>query len=343
VAKKIERTLAMNQSKLLEQMRDHIRALHYSIRTEEAYLNWVKRFILFHHKRHPAQMGSAEINQFLTSLAVQKNVAPSTQNQALSAILFLYKHVLNDHLDQVENFIRAKKNPKLPVVLTKDEVAALFKHLNYPFDLICALLYGSGMRLMEGLRLRIKDIDSKYQQITVRDGKGAKDRQTVLPASLNNILKTHIKRVQTLHQIDLQRGFGEVYLPYALQKKYPEAATEPGWQYLFPSKFISKDPRSGKFRRHHMSPSLVQKALRQALKKTDIVKQVGCHTLRHSFATHMLEDGYDIRTVQELLGHKDVRTTMIYTHVLNKGGLAVISPADKIASVYSSATSVTAK
>lgn len=333
----------MNQPKLLEQMRDRIRALHYSIRTEQAYLGWVKQFILFHHKRHPSEMGSNEINQFLTFLAVKRNVAPSTQNQALSAILFLYKHILNDQLDQVEDFIRAKKSPRLPVVLTKDEVAELFQYLSYPFDLISALLYGSGMRLMECLRLRIKDVDFKYRQITIRDGKGAKDRQTVLPATLIEILKTHVKRVQTLHQIDLQRGFGEVYLPYALQKKYPNAAKEPAWQYLFPAKSISKDPRSGVFRRHHLSASLVQKALHKALKQTGITKQVGCHTLRHSFATHMLEDGYDIRTVQELLGHKDVRTTMIYTHVLNKGGLAVVSPADKIPFTYGSATSVTPK
>jgi len=331
----------MSQPKLLDQMRDHIRALHYSIRTETAYLGWVKQFILFHHKRHPAQMGSAEINQFLTHLAVKKNVAPSTQNQALSAILFLYKHILNDHLDQVEDFIRAKKPPRLPVVLTKDEVAALFQYLSYPYDIISALLYGSGLRLMEALRLRIKDIDFKYKQITVRDGKGSKDRQTVLPASIIKPLKDHIKYILSLHQIYLQHGHGEVYLPYALQKKYPSAAKDPAWQYLFPAKSLSEDPRSGVLRRHHLSASLVQKKLHQAVLQTGILKQVGCHTLRHSFATHMLDDGYDIRTVQELLGHKDVRTTMIYTHVLNKGGLAVVSPADKIPPVYSSATSVT--
>ncbi|HGY56202.1 MAG TPA: integron integrase [Caldithrix abyssi] len=320
----------MPKTKLLVQMRDRLRAMHYSIRTEETYINWVRQFILFHKKRHPAEMGADEINQYLTFLAVKRRVAPSTQNQALSAILFLYKHILDDQLDQVEDYIRAKKIPKLPVVLSKEEVNAVFRHLKYPYTIICGLLYGGGLRLMECLRLRIKDVDFKFKQITVRDGKGSKDRHTILPEKLSQPLKLHIKSVLALHQIDLASGYGQAALPYALKKKYPSAAKDPGWQYLFPAATLSKDPRQpdAPKRRHHISDSLVQKAVRKAVKQTDIVKPVSPHTFRHSFATHLLQNGYDIRTVQELLGHKDVKTTMIYTHVLNRGGMAVKSPLD---------------
>lgn len=315
--------------KLLDEVRDAIRVRHYSIRTEQAYIDWIRRFIIFHNKRHPAEMGEKEVSQFLTHLAVNRNVAASTQNQALSAILFLYKHVLKKPLDWLDNVERAKKPERLPVVLTRDEVRALLDQLKGVNLMIASLLYGSGLRLMEALRLRVKDIDFHYNQIIVRYGKGAKDRVTMLPASLKDPLRNQIKNARSIHQSDLSEGFGAVYLPYALEKKYPNASREWAWQYVFPAASRSIDPRSGVERRHHTDERVVQKAVRTALHRAAITKPASCHTLRHSFATHLLESGYDIRTVQELLGHKDVSTTMIYTHVLNRGGKGVMSPLDR--------------
>jgi len=319
----------MSKEKLLDQLRNHIRARHFSIRTEQTYTQWVKRFILFHNKRHPATMSGKEINQYLTYLAVKSNVAASTQNQALNAIVFLYKEILNKEVE-IGEFIRAKVSHKLPVVLASDEVANLLKHLDGKYRLMAGLLYGSGLRLLECVRLRIQDIDFKYNQITVHDGKGQKDRVTMLPVTFKNELKLQIKYVKILHQQDLQNGFGAVYLPYALERKYKNAASELRWQYLFPASVLSVDPRTGIKRRHHLSESILQKVVKDAVRKAGILKHASCHTLRHSFATHLLENGYDIRTVQELLGHRDVRTTMIYTHVLNRGGLAVKSPVDTL-------------
>jgi integron integrase len=314
--------------KLLDRVRDAIRVKHYSIRTEQAYVNWIKRYIIFHNKRHPNQMGAAEIEAFLTHLAVKENVAASTQNQAFSALLFLYRDVLHKELDGPINALRAKKPKRLPTVLTKEEVHRLLGHLSGDYLLMAKLLYGSGLRLMECLRLRVKDIDFSQRQIIVRDGKGQKDRVTMLPESLIAPLQAHLQSVERLHQEDLARGFGSVYLPYALERKYPNADREWIWQYVFPSQRLSVDPRSGVVRRHHLDESGLQKAVRAAARAAGIPKKVSCHTFRHSFATHLLEGHYDIRTVQELLGHKDVKTTMIYTHVLNRGGLAVRSPLD---------------
>ncbi|HEX5734456.1 MAG TPA: integron integrase [Blastocatellia bacterium] len=316
-------------SKLLEQMRNLIRLRHYSIRTEESYLRWIKEYILFHGKRHPAHMGELEVAQFLSHLAVTRNVSPSTQNQAASAILFLYRHVLNQPLDWLDNVTRAKKPSKLPVVLTREEVSAILLHLDGGKWIIASLLYGAGLRLMEVLRLRVKDIDFRYNQITIRNGKGNKDRVTMLPLSLKDPLHRHLSKVKALHELDLKDGFGQVYLPYALQRKYSKAEREWAWQYVFPSTKRSVDPRSVVLRRHHVSEAAIQKAITAAIRKAGISKAASCHTLRHSFATHLLEDGYDIRTVQELLGHKDVSTTMIYTHVLNRGPRAIKSPLDK--------------
>lgn len=312
--------------KLLNQLRSQLRLRHYSIRTEQAYLHWVRQFILFHNKRHPAQMAEAEISEFLSHLAEDKNVAASTQNQALSAILFLYRNVLDIALRQIENVERAKKPARLPVVFTREEVRAVLAHLEGSKWLIVSLLYGSGLRLMECLRLRVKDVDFQYNQFTVRDGKGGKDRVTILPESLKEPLLRHLERVKALHQLDLRQGFGQVYLPFALERKYPSANRQWGWQYIFPAPKRSVDPRTGKVRRHHLSENVIQKAVSAAIQKSGIAKPGSCHTFRHSFATHLLESGYDIRTVQELLGHKDVSTTMIYTHVLNRGGKGVKSP-----------------
>jgi integron integrase len=308
--------------KLLGRMREILRVKHYSLRTEQAYVSWAKRYILFHDKRHPQDMGSQEIAAFLTHLAVHRNVAASTQNQALCALLFLYNEVLLIDVGPVDA-IRAKKPKRLPAVLTKDEVERVIAAVTSPNRLVVRLLYGSGLRLIECLRLRVKDVDFAYRQIVVRDGKGQKDRVTVLSGKLVDPLKTHLQRVALIHQHDLDRGCGAVYLPYALEIKYPNAAKEWCWQYVFPAKDLSCDPRSGVTRRHHLGESGPQRAVRSAARLAGITKSVSCHTFRHSFATHLLEDGYDIRTVQELLGHKDVKTTMIYTHVLNRGGLAV--------------------
>ncbi len=313
--------------KLLDQVRDVLRVKHYSYRTEETYLDWIRRFILFHHKRHPAEMGAQEIQAFLVHLATQRNVSASTQNQALSALLFLYREVLHKEIEPVL-LSTAKRPERLPTVLSRDEALRLLDHLSGTHKLMAQLLYGSGLRLMECVRLRVKDVDFEYKCITVRDGKGEKDRIVPLPETIIPDLRRQIERVRLLHEDDLAASDGEVYMPYALAEKYPTAARQLAWQYLFPAPRRSRDPRSGKERRHHLDPSGLQRAVKQAAQKAGLQKRVTCHTLRHSFATHLLQSGYDIRTVQELLGHKDVRTTMIYTHVLQRGGLAVRSPLD---------------
>ncbi len=318
----------MAQPRLLDQFRDRIRVRHYSIRTEQAYCQWVKRYILFHNKRHPNEMGEEEITAFLTHLAVDRKVSASTQNQALSALLFLYKEVLGVELEWLNDIVRAQQPQRLPVVLTDVQVRKLLTHLRGSNELIGRLLYGTGMRLMEGIRLRVKDVDFDYKQIIVRSGKGNKDRVTILPQSLIAPLKKQIEMVRQLHSQDLNEGFGTVYLPYALERKYPNAPREFAWQYVFPSTKRSVDPRSGCVRRHHTYERNFQRAIKQAARDTGLDKPVTTHTLRHCFATHLLEGGYDIRTVQELLGHKDVKTTMIYTHVLNRGGRGVRSPLD---------------
>ena len=316
------------EPKLLDQVRDLIRLKHYSIRTEQAYLGWIRRFILFHHKRHPKEMGKTEIEAFLTHLAVQKNVAASTQNQAMNAILFLYRHVLKQDLGWLEDVTRATRPARLPVVLTVPEVQSVLARLDGQHWVMASLLYGSGLRLMECLRLRVKDLELTRRELIVRDGKGSKDRITLLPDKLIQPLQIQLERVKALHQQDLQQGFGAVYLPDALEREYPNANREWAWQYVFPADKRSIDPRSGVERRHHRGETALQQAIRNAVRQAGIDKPANCHTLRHSFATHLLANGYDIRTVQELLGHKDVRTTMIYTHVLNRGGKGVRSPLD---------------
>jgi integron integrase len=318
----------MTDSKLINQLTDVIRTKHYSIRTEQAYAKWVRKFILFHHKKHPSLLGEKDINDYLTYLALKKNVAASTQNQALCAILFLYKEVLHIEIGLTQNIIKARRSAKLPVVLTRKEVANLLLQLQGSKWIMAALLYGAGLRLMECVRLRVKDVDFDYNQITVRDGKGNKDRVTMLPERLNLPLRNHLDKVKFLHDKDKKEGYGRVYLPFALARKYPAASREFGWQYIFPAKKRAVDPRSQNIYRHHTEESALQKTVKQAVRDAGITKPASCHTLRHSFATHLLEDGYDIRTVQELLGHKDVRTTMIYTHVLKKGGRGVKSPLD---------------
>ena len=316
--------------RLLDQVRGVIRLKHYSIRTEESYVGWIKRFILFNAKRHPKDMGAEEITRFLTHLAVNGRVAAATQNQALNALLFLYRDVLKIELPWLDGIERAKKPARLPVVFTRDEVKRILAQLDGTLWLMASLIYGSGLRLMECARLRVKDIDFAYAQLVVRDAKGQKDRVTMIPQSLVEPLRTQLTRVQALHQQDLREGFGKVYLPFALAKKYPNAPSEWGWQYVFPARHRSVDPRSGVARRHHVSEDALQRAIKRAMRAAHIVKPGSTHTLRHSFATHLLEDGYDIRTVQELLGHQDVSTTMIYTHVLQKGGQAARSPLDRM-------------
>jgi integron integrase len=323
-------TSSRQPPKLLDQVRAKIRLKHYSIRTEQAYVDWIRRFVLFHDKRHPAEMGATEVEAFLTHLAVRGKVAASTQNQARSALLFLYKEVLGHELPWLDNVEQAKCPQRLPVVLTHAEVKTLLDRLRGTHRLLASLLYGTGMRLMEGLRLRVKDIDFERREVLVRDGKGGKDRLTPLPTVLIEPLRNHLARVKTLHDKDLQAGYGAVYLPNALERKYPNANREWGWQYVFPSRQLSVDPRSGVTRRHHADEKGVQRAMQQAVRDAGLTKSATPHTLRHSFATHLLMGGYDIRTVQELLGHADVSTTMIYTHVLNRGGQGVVSPLDVI-------------
>lgn len=314
--------------RLLDRVRERIRYKHYSLRTEESYVQWVRRFVLFHGKRHPSEMGAPEVEAFLTSLAVEGNVAASTQNQARSALLFLYKEVLGSELPWLDNVEQAKKPRRLPVVLTEDEVRSVLTSLDGVAWLAAALLYGAGLRLMECMRLRVQDIDFKRREILVRDGKGFKDRVTMLPARVATRLQQHLVAVKAVHETDLVEGYGEVYLPYALERKYPNAGKSWGWQYVFPAAKRSLDPRSGKVRRHHLDGQAIQRAVKQAVVRAGIVKPATPHTLRHSFATHLLQNGQDIRTVQELLGHEDVQTTMIYTHVLNRGGRGVTSPLD---------------
>lgn len=314
--------------KLLDRLREALRARHYSRRTEQTYCLWVKRFIYFHNVRHPAEMAEPEINAFLTHLALKERVSASTQNQALSALLFVYRYVLGREIGDLGEVIRARKPQRLPVVLTRMEVKAVLDEAIGDKRLMASLLYGAGLRLMECLRLRVQDIDFERHEITVRDGKGAKDRITMLPESQERSLQDHLRRVKAIHEKDLAAGWGRVLMPYALDRKYPNAPAEWRWQWVFPQENRWKNLKSGEQGRHHVHETIFQRAVKEAVRKAGIVKHAGCHTFRHSFATHLLEDGYDIRTIQELLGHKDVSTTMIYTHVLNKGGHGVRSPLD---------------
>jgi integron integrase len=308
-----------------------LRVRHYSRRTEEAYIHWIRRYIEFHQHQHPRQLAEGDANRFLTHLAVKEHVAASTQNQALSAILFLYEHVLEQPLDRIEGVVRARRPKRLPVVLTVDEVSRVMAHLTGDKWLIAMLLYGGGLRLLESLRLRVKDLDVERGEITVREGKGDKDRVTTMPRAVINPLQQHLQRVEAIHQNDVADGYGRVELPHALARKYPTANRQWCWQFVFPQEHRWVNPRTGEQGRHHVHKSLVQKAVTQAARKASLTKRVTSHTFRHSFATHLLADGYDIRTVQELLGHSDVKTTMIYTHVLNRGGRGVRSPADLLA------------
>ena len=316
--------------KLIDQVRDKLRVKHYSIRTESVYVDWIKRFILFHGKRHPQEMGAPELEGFLTDLAARGGVSASTQNQALSALLFLYREVLKVDLPWLDNVTRAKRPQRLPVVLTTAEVRAVLDRMGGVYALMGKLLYGTGMRLMECVRLRVKDVDFGRNEILIRDGKGGKDRVTMLPSAVAAPLAEHLQRRRVIFEDDLAAGKAEAWLPDALAKKYPDAATEWAWQYVFCSGSYSTDPRSGRQRRHHLDEKLLQRAMKKAVTAARLTKPATPHTLRHSFATHLLEGGYDIRTVQELLGHSDVSTTMIYTHVLNKGGRGVMSPLDKL-------------
>ncbi|MBL8273165.1 MAG: integron integrase [Xanthomonadales bacterium] len=314
---------------LLQVVRNRLRRLGLARRTEEAYVGWIRRFVAANGRRHPAEMGQAEVEAFLTTLAARWDVAASTQNQALAALLFLYREVLGQALPWMETIKRARRPERLPVVLSPGEVHAVLQKLDGIHWLVGALLYGTGMRLLECLRLRVKDIDIARREITVRSGKGNKDRVTMMPARLASPLRRQIAMVRELHRLDLADGFGAVHLPHALARKFPNAERELGWQYVFPAARRVLDPRARVLRRHHLDESAVQKAMRNAVRKAAIAKPATCHTLRHSFATHLLESGYDIRTVQELLGHADVATTQIYTHVLNRGGRGVVSPLDR--------------
>ncbi len=318
------------EKRLVERLREAIRSRHYSRRTEQTYWYWIRYFVFFHGKRHPAQMGAAEVTAFLSWLATERNVAAATQNQALSALLFLYKQVLGVELPWLGELVRAQRPVRLPAVLSEAEVRRLLDCLSGGARLMAGLLYGAGLRQIECLSLRVKDVDFAYRQILVRDGKGARDRVTMLPEKLVQPLQQHLGKVRALHGRDLKEGFGEVRLPHALARKYPRAGRQWAWQYLFPSGRRSADPDDGVMRRHHVHPDTLSRAVSRAAGSAGIEKRVSCHTLRHSFATHLLERGYDIRTVQELLGHSDVSTTMIYTHVMNKGARAVRSPLDRL-------------
>jgi integron integrase len=318
------------EPRLLDRVRLAVRARHYSLRTEEAYVAWVRRFVLFHAKRHPQLMGETEINAFLSDLAVRAGVSASTQNQALAALLFLYRQVLEKPLPAIAQVVRAKRPRRLPVVLTRAEVRAVIGRLGGPPRLVALLLYGSGMRLLECLRLRVKDVEFGSNRIVVRDAKGHRDRVVPFPIVLRATMAACLSRVKAVHERNLAEGFGSVFLPEALARKYPRADQEWGWQWVFPAEHRSRDPRTQVERRHHLHETVVQRAVKQAVRDVGISRAASCHTFRHSFATHLIQDGYDIRTVQELLGHKDVKTTMIYTHVLNRGGLGVRSPADTL-------------
>jgi integron integrase len=300
----------MSKPKLLDQIREVIKLKHFSIRTEETYVHWIKRFIIFHNKRHPLEMGQEQIREFLSYLVNKQNVARSTQNLALQSILFLYREVLNKEITHIDNIERPKKEARVPIVFTREEVNSILSNMHSTPHLMASLLYGSGLRLMECIRLRVKDIDFESNYILVREGKGEKDRVTILPEKLKQPLQRHLMKVKILHEEDLESGFGEVYLPYALERKYPNASKEWGWQYVFPSIRLSIDPYSGKKRRHHISEKVLQKRVKEAIKKSGIAKNGSCHTFRHSFATHLLENGYDIRTIQQLLGHSDVTIHM---------------------------------
>jgi integron integrase len=315
--------------KLLDQVRARVRRLGLAIRTEEAYVGWIRRFILASGKRHPRVMGAREVEEFLTHLAVQGKVSASTQNQALAALLFLYREVLNIELPWMDDIRRAKRPERVPIVLSREEARALLGELTGVCWLMGSLLYGSGLRLMECLRLRVQDIDFARREILVRHGKGGKDRRTMLPIGLEAALRAQLVEAQRVHERDLEVGFGAVWLPDALDRKYPNAAREWVWQYVFPASMRSVDPRSEVVRRHHLDETVLQRAVKRAAERAGMPKRVTCHTLRHSFATHLLESGYDIRTIQQLLGHKDVSTTQIYTHVLNRGGHGVLSPLDR--------------
>jgi len=315
-------------SQLMDQMRQALRSRHYSRRTEHAYCLWVRRFIYFHGVRHPVEMGEAEVNAFLTHLAVEQHVSASTQTQALSALLFLYRHVLDRQLGELGELVRARKQKRLPVVLTRDEVRDVLGCLQGDKRLMASLMYGSGLRLMECLRLRVQDLDLARNEITVRDGKGGKDRVTMLPLAVKPALQGQLAKAKAVHDRDLADGWGRVELPDALERKYPGAAAEWRWQWVFPQERRWRDPVTGAEGRHHVHETIVQRAFKDAVARAGVTKRASCHTLRHSFATHLLDESYDIRTIQELLGHKDVRTTMIYTHVLNRGGHGVRSPLD---------------
>lgn len=325
-------TQRTTKPRLLDQVRARMRLKHLSLRTEESYIAWIKRFILFHDKRHPQEMGEGEIIAFLSYLAQEQGVSASTQNVAFAALLFLYREVIGRGFPQLAGVVRAKPVSRVPVVLTRVEVRRVLAHLSGVHHLMASLLYGSGLRLMECVRLRVKDISFEPNQLIVHDGKGGNSRVTMLPQSIKEPLRAHLAHAQVQHTLDAQQhrcGGGSVYIPEALARKYPQAHREWRWQYVFPAARASLDPRTGAERRHHLSENMLQRAMKLAVAHAGVNRLASCHTLRHSFATHLLEDGYDIRTVQELLGHKDVRTTMVYTHVLNRGGRGVWSPLDE--------------
>jgi integron integrase len=319
---------AREKPKLLDRLSDAIKSRHYSRSTEKTYRSWVKRFICFHGVRHPEEMAEKEVNAFVTHLAVEGKVSASTQTQALSAIVFLYRHVIKRELGQLEGLVRARKSKHLPVVLTKEEVRMVIDNLRCESWLVSMLLYGAGLRVREGLRLRVKDVDFRANRLLLRDVKGRKDRLTMLPQTVKNPLEEHLMRVRDIHESDLAQGHGRVVMPNALNKKYPSASVEWGWQWVFPASGRWFDQKTKKEYRHHLHETVIQKAVKKAVREAGLTKRATPHTFRHSFATHLLENGYDIRTVQELLGHKNIKTTMIYTHVLNKGGKGVHSPAD---------------
>ena len=328
----MEKVSSKKEKMLLDEVRDFMRLKHYSIHTERTYCDWIKRYVQYHSmtSREDLQDAERKIEQFLTHLAVDSDVSPSTQNQAMNALVFLYRKVLKQPLNEEINAVRAAKRTNIPVVMTREEVRQIINLMEGTPQLIVKILYGSGLRIMEAVRLRVKDIDYQMKQLTVRSGKGAKDRFTTFPESIIPLLENHLAKVKILHEQDLAQGHGEVYLPYALGRKYRNAGIEWGWQYVFPSRNVSKDPGSGKIRRHHVDPSVVNKAIKVVARKIELKKQISAHTFRHSFATHLLERGTDIRTIQALLGHKDVSTTMVYTHVLQQGGHGVLSPLDDL-------------